>query len=38
MYFKNDGRSFESGMRLLYDDINVRDMIDIHKPVGHIDL
>ncbi|KAL8155488.1 hypothetical protein AgCh_000758 [Apium graveolens] len=38
VYFKNDGLTFESGMRLLYDDSTVRAMVDIHKPIGKINL
>lgn len=36
--FKNDGVTFESGMRFLFDDKTVREMVDIHKPNGEIDL
>ena len=38
MYFKNDGRSFKSGTRLLFDDNTVREMVEIHRPLGRIDL
>ena len=38
VYFKNDGRTFKSGLRLLFDDNTVREMVEISRPLGRIDL
>lgn len=33
VYFKNDGTTFENGVRLLFDDNTAREVVDIHKPL-----
>ena len=38
VYFQTSGMSIEGGVKLLYDDNTVREMVDIHKPLGRIDL
>ncbi|KAL8099046.1 hypothetical protein AgCh_031661 [Apium graveolens] len=38
VYFKCDGFSFSEGIRVIYDDGSVRDLVDLSKPYGRIDL
>ncbi|KAL8119233.1 hypothetical protein AgCh_016667 [Apium graveolens] len=38
IYFKCDGFSFSEGIRVIYDDGYVRDLVDLSKPYGRIDL
>ncbi|KAL8144883.1 hypothetical protein AgCh_003185 [Apium graveolens] len=38
VYFKTDGKTWENGTRLLFDDNSVREMVEIHRGLGRIDL
>ena len=38
VYFKSKGMCIEDGVKLLYDDSTVREMIEIHRPLGRLDL
>lgn len=38
VYFKCDGHSFMKGTRVVYDDVSVRDLVDLCKPYGKIEL
>lgn len=34
VYFKKDGTTFENAIILLYDEKTVREMVNIHRPLG----
>ena len=38
VYFKCDGHSFSQGTRLVYNDVSVRELIELCKPYGKIEL
>ncbi|XP_063946815.1 uncharacterized protein LOC135151687 [Daucus carota subsp. sativus] len=38
VHFKNDGKNMFSGMRLLYDDVTIRECVKICEPYGKIEL
>lgn len=38
VYFKSDEKSFKNGLRVLYDDDTVREMVELHKLHGKISL
>ncbi|KAK1382942.1 hypothetical protein POM88_020677 [Heracleum sosnowskyi] len=38
VYFKNNGHDFANGVRIVYDDSSIRDMVDLCKPYGKIEV